>query len=77
MAKSQGIPFGSRRAQHNELLRRLNRMRHEARGLAEWTVADAWEGEAISFAAWVMEVLEEIYYRAERLEDQGQLRLHE
>lgn len=65
----------SSRGQHNELLRRLSRMRREARALAEETVAGSWEGETIEFAAWVMDVLDEIYYRAERLEDQGQLRM--
>lgn len=62
-------------AQHNALLVRLARMRRDARALAEETVADAWEGDAIEFAHWVMDVLDEIYYRAERLEDQGQQRL--
>lgn len=66
---------GRTAAQHNALLVRLARMRRDARAMAEETVADSWEDEAIRFAHWVMNVLDEIYYRAERLEDQGQQRL--
>lgn len=67
--------YVSQLAQHNELLRRLHRLRREAEALAELTVADAWEDEAIVFAHWVMDELREMAYRAERLEDQGQARL--
>lgn len=74
MENQQG-EYRTRRAQHNRLLRDLASMRRMAHNVAELTVADAWEDEAIEFARWVMDVMDEIYYRAERLEDQGQLPL--
>lgn len=73
--ENQQSEYRTRRAQHNRLLRDLAAMRRMAHNVAELTVADAWEDEAIEFARWVMDVMDEIYYRAERLEDQGQLPL--
>lgn len=75
--RERGSLEGSLKGQHNAMLRDLNRMRRLAYTLAERTVADAWEGEAIDFAHWVMRVMDDLYYRCERLEDQGQIRLHE
>lgn len=73
----RGSLEGSLRGQHSAMLRELGSMRRIARRLAEETVADGWEGQSIEFAHWVLGWVEEFYYRAERLEDQGQLRLRD
>lgn len=74
MGKARGYtdsPIG----RHHYVLRELGGMRRVARRLAEESVAAAWDESEIEFLHWVMDFLEDAYYRAERLEDQGQFRL--
>ena len=72
MAKHKNL-HGSRHGQHSVVCFELNRMRRKAMALAEQSVAEAWEGPAITFAHDLWAMLEEAYYQAERLEDQGQI----
>lgn len=65
----------SPRMQHSTLLRRLASMRRDADRLCEESIALDWEPAAIFFVHRLWAQLDEMYYQAQRLEDQGQLPL--